>query len=486
MSSFEGLKFLCFATTQAQVPTFLHQNCSTNRTTADSVFQINLKTLVSSLSSNATAKNEFHNATVAGTKPSDTVYGLYMCRGDVPFELCAQCVVNATQKLSSDSECSLSKQAVIWYDECMVRYSNRSFFSTVDTTPRVGLLNTANISNQESFMRLLFDTMNETADEAVSAPNGAEKYATNEANISGFQTLYCLVQCTQDLSPQGCRTCLSVAIGQLSWCCLGKQGGRILNPSCNVRYELYPFYRSDTAVSAPSPEPSGFLPPTDSSNSGGSSVISSRTIVAIVVPITVAVLIFIVGIWLLSKRAAKKRNSTQDPKTETEISAVESLRFDFSTIEAATEKFSDANKLGEGGFGEVYKIISGKKNGSFYETDAGEDLLGYAWKLWKDETPLELLDHSLRESYAPNEVIKCIHIGLLCVQEDPIDRPTMASVVLMLDSYSVTLPAPNQPAFYIHGRTEPNMLKGLKIDQSTINSTSKSINEMSTSEVDPR
>ena len=41
---------------------------------------------------------------------------------------------------------------------------------------------------------------------------------------------------------------------------------------------------------------------------------------------------------------------------ETEISAVESLRFDFSTIEAATDKFSDANKLGEGGFGEVYKV----------------------------------------------------------------------------------------------------------------------------------
>ena len=45
---------------------------------------------------------------------------------------------------------------------------------------------------------------------------------------------------------------------------------------------------------------------------------------------------------------------------ETEISAVESLRFDFSTIEAATQKFSEANKLGEGGFGEVYKACTMK------------------------------------------------------------------------------------------------------------------------------
>ena len=192
-----------------------------------------------------------------------------MCRGDVPFQLCGQCVINAMHKLSSDLQCSLSKQVVIWYDECMVRYSNRSFFSTVDTRPAIGLLNSANISNQANFMRLMFDTMNETADEAAI---GAKKYATKQANISGFQTLYCLVQCTPDLSTQGCRSCLSDAIGLLPWCCEGKQGGRILNPSCNVRYELYLFFRTNTTASSPTlmPTPLVFVPPTPttSSNSG--------------------------------------------------------------------------------------------------------------------------------------------------------------------------------------------------------------------------
>ncbi|KAG4910339.1 hypothetical protein JHK87_056455 [Glycine soja] len=662
---FVFVSFLCFATTKAQGPNFLYQDCPSNQTTANSTFQINIRTLFSSLSSNATTNNVFYNSTVTGTNPSDTVYGLFMCRGDVPFQLCGQCVINATQKLSSDLQCSLSKQAVIWYDECMVRYSNHSFFSTVDTRPAISLLNTANISNQANFMRLMFDTMNETADEAAI---GAKKYATKQANISGFQTLYCLVQCTPDLSTQGCRSCLSDAIGLLPRCCEGKQGGRILNPSCNVRYELYPFFRTNTIASspAPTPTPSVSVPPTPttSSNSGGSGGISSGTIVAIVVPIAVAVVIFVVGIWILCKRAAKKRNSEQDPKTGTEISAVESLRFDFSTIEAATQKFSEANKLGEGGFGEVYKgllpsgqevavkrlskisgqggeefkneveivaklqhrnlvrllgfclegeekilvyefvvnksldyilfdpekqksldwtrrykivegiargiqylhedsrlkiihrdlkasnvlldgdmnpkisdfgmarifgvdqtqantnrivgtygymspeyamhgeysaksdvysfgvlvleILSGKKNSSFYETDVAEDLLSYAWKFWKDETPLELLEHSLRESYTPNEVIRSIHIGLLCVQEDPADRPTMASVVLMLSSYSVTLPVPNQPALFMHSRTESNMLKWVQIDQSITKSTTKSVNEMSLSGDIPR
>lgn len=48
----------------------------------------------------------------------------------------------------------------------------------------------------------------------------------------------------------------------------------------------------------------------------GSSGISAGTIVAIVVPITVAVLIFIVGICFLSRRARKKRDSVKDGKSK--------------------------------------------------------------------------------------------------------------------------------------------------------------------------
>ncbi|WJX54580.1 hypothetical protein P8452_40447 [Trifolium repens] len=643
-------------------PVFLHKNCSTNSTTtANSPFQLNLKTLLSSLSSNPT---EFHNTTVTGNPPSNTVYGLFMCRGDVSLPLCRQCVLNATQTLFS--ECSLSKQAVIWYDECTVRYSNRSFFSTFDTRPRVGLLNTANITNQKSFMRLLFQTMNKTADDASNHPIGSKKYATNQATISGFQNLYCLAQCTPDLSPQDCRKCLGSVIGDLPWCCMGKQGGRVLYPSCNVRYELYPFFRVDN-VSSPSPS-SSILPPatTNSADSrGGSSGISGGTIVAIVVPIIVVVLLFIVAICFLSKRARKKHDSLQDGNTANDITSMESLQFDFGTIEAATNKFSADNKLGEGGFGEVFKgtlpsgqeiavkrlskssgqggaefknevvvvaklqhrnlarllgfclqgeekilvyeyvanksldytlfdpekqgrldwarryriiggiargmqylhedsrlriihrdlkasnilldgdmnpkisdfgmarivgvdqtqgntsrivgtygymapeyamhgefsvksdvysfgvlvmeIISGKKNSSFYDTDGADDLVSYTWKVWIEGAPLELVDPILREKITPNEVIRSIHIGLLCVQEDPSDRPTMASIVLMLDSNTVTLPTPKQPAFFINSiATDPNRPKELRFDSSTTKSITSSVNEMSISEMDPR
>ena len=67
---------------------------------------------------------------------------------------------------------------------------------------------------------------------------------------------------------------------------------------------------------------------------------------------------------------------------------------------------------------------------------------------------MQLLDSNLTDSYSRDEVLRCIHIGLLCVQEDPAARPTMAIVVNMLTSYSVSPPLPQQPAFFVGNKTE--------------------------------
>ncbi|KAK3188264.1 hypothetical protein Dsin_027825 [Dipteronia sinensis] len=71
-------------------------------------------------------------------------------------------------------------------------------------------------------------------------------------------------------------------------------------------------------------------------------------------------------------------------------------------------------------------------------------------------TPMQLLDSNLTDSYSRNEVIRCIHMGLLCVQEDPAARPTMETVVLMLNSFSLTLSLPKQPALFRGNRKELN------------------------------
>ncbi|CAJ1958721.1 unnamed protein product [Sphenostylis stenocarpa] len=97
----------------------------------------------------------------------------------------------------------------------------------------------------------------------------------------------------------------------------------------------------------------------------------------------------------------------------------------------------------------LLEIMCGKKNSGFHLSEHGQSLLVYCWRLWCEGKGLELLDPMLEKTYKASEIMKCIHIGLLCVQEDAADRPTMSTVVVMLASDTVTLPHPNYPAFSV-------------------------------------
>ncbi|KAI4334054.1 hypothetical protein L6164_018791 [Bauhinia variegata] len=97
----------------------------------------------------------------------------------------------------------------------------------------------------------------------------------------------------------------------------------------------------------------------------------------------------------------------------------------------------------------LLEIISGKKNTGFYQSKQISSLLGYAWRLWTENKLMDLMDPSLRETCSENQFIRCAHISLLCVQDEPGDRPTMSNVVTMLDNETTTLPIPKQPTFFM-------------------------------------
>nr|KAJ0220164.1 hypothetical protein LSAT_V11C200092140 [Lactuca sativa] len=101
----------------------------------------------------------------------------------------------------------------------------------------------------------------------------------------------------------------------------------------------------------------------------------------------------------------------------------------------------------------VLEIFSGMKNRGFSHHEHCDNLLGHAWRLYKDDKTLELVSESLRKSCIVSEVLWCVHIGLLCVQNHVEDRPTMSSVVLMFGNEGM-LPPPKQPAFF--SELEPN------------------------------
>ncbi|KAI6705064.1 hypothetical protein NL676_008026 [Syzygium grande] len=133
------------------------------------------------------------------------------------------------------------------------------------------------------------------------------------------------------------------------------------------------------------------------------------------------------------------------------------------------------------------EIICGKKNNFYHQLNGGEYLASYVWNQWRDGKPLEVLDPAIVDSYSREEVIRCLHICLLCIQEDPAIRPTMATVVLILSSNSITSPSPRHPAFYVQSR-----LRGLSIpveelesDQSTRRTMPSSTNGMSVTELYP-
>ncbi|KAK8330647.1 hypothetical protein V6Z11_A10G019200 [Gossypium hirsutum] len=490
--------------------------------------------------------------------------------------------------------------------------------------------------------------MNDITTQTENKPAGSKKFATRETKLSSFQTLYTLAQCTPDLSGSACSRCLQGALESLP---TGWQGGRVLSPSCNVRYEIYPFYNL-TAVS-PQPPPAPEEEKQNKSNRIPVLVASLSAIFGLAV-------VFISGFFIWRRRNRRDKENSQEVllldlvnehsrETFNGESGERSREFPSIQLDillAATNHFSDENKLGQGGFGPVYKgtladgkeiavkrlsetssqglvefkneimliaklqhrnlvrllgccleknekllvyefmpnksldvflfdsklaaqldwqkrfnIIKGIARGILYlhedsrlkiihrdlkasnvlldyemnpkisdfgmarifedkneantnrlvgtygymapeyameglfsiKSDVfsfgvllleiikhGESLLTFAWKLWSKGEGMELIDQVLVPSCVASEVLKCIHIGLLCVHEDPADRPTMSSVIFMLASDStITLLCPSEPAFSV-GRAIAKPTEPISDDRVF------SVNEVTISNFSPR
>ncbi|KDP38992.1 hypothetical protein JCGZ_00749 [Jatropha curcas] len=126
----------------------------------------------------------------------------------------------------------------------------------------------------------------------------------------------------------------------------------------------------------------------------------------------------------------------------------------------------------------MLETTTGKRSRGFYHPDHSVNLIGYAWRLWNEGNVLELVESFLMESCSLLEVKRCIHISLLCVQQHAEDRPSMASVVLMLGSKN-ELPQPKKPGFLIESRP-------LETQSPSSNPGSSSKNEISLSELQGR
>ncbi|KAL2483993.1 Cysteine-rich receptor-like protein kinase 29 [Forsythia ovata] len=653
------INLVAIVKSQFPTPIFIHFDCLNNGSyTSNSTYKTNLNTLLSSVSPNIDT-NGFYNASRG--ENSDRVNVIALCRADLQPSQCRDYVDDATGRILE--MCPGQKQAILWHEFCVVRYSNEPIFGTLAYFPNKTAHSGENVSNSDVFYQELNVLLDSLRDHAAfnSSP---KKFAGATRDVPDYRTIYAFEQCTPDITSDECGDCLTKSAQQIRECCDGARGVRILRPSCYLRFETDPFYNAtmvETVFQPPTPP----MPPPPQPPGKGSN--KTRTIIIIVIPIVVCLILALcIAIYLKTKKSRKQREEID--LDDDQISTVESLQYEFGTIRDATNNFSDANKLGQGGFGVVYKgklpkgneiavkrlsrdsgqgdgefknevllvarlqhrnlvrllgfavegterlliyewvqngsldhfifdpnkhpfinwekryiiiggvakgllylhedsrlriihrdlkasnvlldgemnakisdfgmarlfvpnetqhstsrivgtygymapeyvihgqfsvksdvfsfgvlvleIISGQKTYNFQNGESMDDLLSCVWKNWNRETVADIIDPALRTSSGSlRDIMRCIHIGLLCVQENAADRPTMASVVLMLSSFSLTLPAPSQPAFFMSSTVDPEISVRRENDLSTHQSDNNgriSINDASMSELHPR
>jgi len=121
----------------------------------------------------------------------------------------------------------------------------------------------------------------------------------------------------------------------------------------------------------------------------------------------------------------------------------------------------------------------------------GIPILTQVWEHWTTGTIVEIMDPSLRGKAPAEQMLKCVHIGLLCVQDNPVDRPMMSTVNVMLSSGTVSLQAPLKPVFFIpksgyYSTVYSESYPTASQSTGNIKSGAMSPNEVSITELEPR
>ncbi|ONI02206.1 hypothetical protein PRUPE_6G183400 [Prunus persica] len=188
----------------------------------------------------------FYNSSYGGENSNDQIYATGLCRGDIATDAYRRCLNDPTFELRR--LCPNQKEALGFYDNCMLRYSNESIYGILQTRPLLYFMSMNNISTSKGPIN------------SYSRWFSTQVCSLNH-NISNFRTIYGLAQCSPDLSEQVCNECLVGAFGDILQCCYGREGGRVLNPSCTVRYESARFYDPTTVAPLPSPPIAMSSPP---------------------------------------------------------------------------------------------------------------------------------------------------------------------------------------------------------------------------------
>ncbi|MED6180684.1 Cell division control protein 2 [Stylosanthes scabra] len=273
-----------------------------------------------------------YGTAVTGTGP-DINYGLAQCYGDLSLLDCVLCYAEARTVLP---KCFPYNSGRIFLDGCFMRSENYSFFDEYAGPGDKAVCGNTTRKNS-SFQAAAKQAVLEVVQ---AAPNNKGYYARGKVDVSGSvnESAYVLANCWRSLNTSSCKACLENASKSVLGC-LPYSEGRALNTGCFMRYSDTDFLNKEQ-------------------NNGR----SRGTLIAIVVAVVSAVIVLVVGIAIgvyirKHRYIQRKRRGSNDAEKLAKTLHHNSLNFKYSTLEKATESFSEANKLGQGGFGSVYRGV---------------------------------------------------------------------------------------------------------------------------------
>ncbi|GLJ37782.1 hypothetical protein SUGI_0767950 [Cryptomeria japonica] len=336
--------FLCiFTNTHIRPCKAAKSVCNGDHYTNGSKVERNINTVVNHLVQHTSSSGGF-NTTVEGQSP-DLISGLLQCRGDTTDKECHACSMEANTTIRQQCGNCIGRR--VWLDKCYLRYERGHFIGNLDGTSYLVQNNLLNATDPEAFGSAVKGLL---SDLSVKVTESSYLYSSDSAeDYSSSTKIYGLVQCWRDISVEGCASCLDNAIRNLVEVTNGAHnlGGVVYSGSCTARYDTYPFFTlsSDGQNTSPSKKSSAKIP----------------IILGCLGGLTILVLL---GGLFAARRKVKSAISGKSTTTnqgnecmqnDKVISEDFQVIFNLETLVEATRNFNEENKLGEGGFGPVYK-----------------------------------------------------------------------------------------------------------------------------------